>query len=211
MLSVLCKQYGVSDNIKSIDDDGTVVLSDIRSSRIFGLVKEFKKIDFLDAVMTISNRIVGQSTGEDEVSKMRKAIALDAVNNVAMSDANMIVSQLASAASLVKLPKQEKKGPSPEELKAQEEKKKQQEAEKQKKLEEQKKQQEEAKKKKEEEQRNKQQNNQQQKAPETYAKTVREYEENGQTVREISQVPMSQLIEKVKNHISLGGSIDFTD
>lgn len=212
-IKILCKKFGVADNIKNIEDDGSIVTNDVCKSSLFGLIKEYKRIDFFDAITTIANKITAQSVGEDIISKTKKRIVEDTMKTLASSDANVVISKIASANTLIAIPQEEKKGPSEEEKKAAEEKRKQQEAEKQKKQEEIKKQQEEAKKKKEEQQKQQQQQQQKQpKEPEKMVPFTREHTEaNGTVVREIEKVPMSQFLELVKANLTAGKSVEFTE
>jgi Skp family chaperone for outer membrane proteins len=174
------------------------------------LVKSYKRIDFFDAVTTIGNRILSQSSGDDQVSKTKKSIVEGCLKGIASDDPNRVICKLMSASTLIELPKEEKKGPSEEEKKAAEEKKKQQEAEKQKKAEEQKKQQEEAKKKKEEEQKAKQQQAQQNGNNKELVPVYRVVQENGETIREVEKIPMNDFMELVKANLKAGKSIEFT-
>lgn len=210
-LHLLCSQYGVASNIREISEDGSIITNDVTESKFLGLVKSYKRIDFFDAVTTIGNRILSQSSGDDQVSKIKKSIVEGCLKGIASDDPNRVICKLMSASTLIELPKEEKKGPSEEERKAAEEKKKQQEAEKQKKAEEQKKQQEEAKKKKEEEQKSKQQqvqqngNNSKELVP-----VYRVVQENGETIREVEKIPMNDFMELVKANLKAGKSIEFT-
>lgn len=210
-LHLLCSQYGVASNIREVSEDGSIVTNDVTESKFLGLVKSYKRIDFFDAVTTIGNRILAQSSGDDQVSKTKKSIVEGCLKGIASDDPNRVVCKLMSASTLIELPKEEKKGPSEEEKKAAEEKKKQQEAEKQKKAEEQKKQQEEAKKKKEEEQKQKQQNTQQSgNNPKELVPVYRVVQENGETIREVEKIPMNDFMELVKANLKAGKSIEFT-
>ena len=208
---MLCSQYGVASNIREVSEDGSILTNDVTESKFLGLVKSYKRIDFFDAVTTIGNRILSQSSGDDQVSKTKKSIVEGCLKGIASDDPNRVICKLMSASTLIELPKEEKKGPSEEERKAAEEKKKQQEAEKQKKAEEQKKQQEEAKKKKEEEQKLKQQqvqqngNNSKELVP-----VYRVVQENGETIREVEKIPMNDFMELVKANLKAGKSIEFT-
>lgn len=208
---MLCSQYGVASNIREVSEDGSILTNDVTESKLLGLVKSYKRIDFFDAVTTIGNRILSQSSGDDQVSKTKKSIVEGCLKGIASDDPNRVICKLMSASTLIELPKEEKKGPSEEEKKAAEEKKKQQEAEKQKKAEEQKKQQEEAKKKKEEEQKAKQQqaqqngNNSKEMVP-----VYRVVQENGETIREVEKIPMNDFMELVKANLKAGKSIEFT-
>lgn len=210
-LHLLCSQYGVASNIREVSEDGSILTNDVTESKLLGLVKSYKRIDFFDAVTTIGNRIISQSSGDDQVSKTKKSIVEGCLKGIASDDPNRVICKLMSASTLIELPKEEKKGPSEEEKKAAEEKKKQQEAEKQKKAEEQKKQQEEAKKKKEEEQKAKQQqaqqngNNSKEMVP-----VYRVVQENGETIREVEKIPMNDFMELVKANLKAGKSIEFT-
>lgn len=210
-LHLLCSQYGVASNIREVSEDGSILTNDVTESKFLGLVKSYKRIDFFDAVTTIGNRILSQSSGDDQVSKTKKSIVEGCLKGIASDDPNRVICKLMSASTLIELPKEEKKGPSEEERKAAEEKKKQQEAEKQKKAEEQKKQQEEAKKKKEEEQKLKQQqvqqngNNSKELVP-----VYRVVQENGETIREVEKIPMNDFMELVKANLKAGKSIEFT-
>ena len=210
-LHLLCSQYGVASNIREVSEDGSIITNDVTESKFLGLVKSYKRIDFFDAVTTIGNRILAQSSGDDQVSKTKKSIVEGCLKGIASDDPNRVVCKLMSASTLIELPKEEKKGPSEEERKAAEEKKKQQEAERQKKAEEQKKQQEEAKKKKEEEQKQKQQqvqqngNNSKELVP-----VYRVVQENGETIREVEKIPMNDFMELVKANLKAGKSIEFT-
>lgn len=210
-LHLLCSQYGVASNIREVSEDGSIVTNDVTESRFLGLVKSYKRIDFFDAVTTIGNRILSQSSGDDQVSKTKKSIVEGCLKGIASDDPNRVICKLMSASTLIELPKEEKKGPSEEEKKAAEEKKKQQEAEKQKKAEEQKKQQEEAKKKKEEEQKQKQQNAQQNgNNSKEMVPVYRVVQENGETIREVEKIPMNDFMELVKANLKAGKSIEFT-
>ena len=216
-LHLLCSQYGVASNIREVSEDGSIVTNDVTESRFLGLVKSYKRIDFFDAVTTIGNRILAQSSGDDQVSKTKKSIVEGCLKGIASDDPNRVVCKLMSASTLIELPKEEKKGPSEEEKKAAEEKKKQQEAEKQKKAEEQKKQQEEAKKKKEEEQKKreeeqklKQQQAQQNGNNKELVPVYRVVQENGETIREVEKIPMNDFMELVKANLKAGKSIEFT-
>lgn len=216
-LHLLCSQYGVASNIREVSEDGSIVTNDVTESRLLGLVKSYKRIDFFDAVTTIGNRILAQSSGDDQVSKTKKSIVEGCLKEIASDDPNRVVCKLMSASTLIELPKEEKKGPSEEERKAAEEKKKQQEAEKQKKAEEQKKQQEEAKKKKEEEQKKKeeeqklkQQQAQQNGNNKELVPVYRVVQENGETIREVEKIPMNDFMELVKANLKAGKSIEFT-
>lgn len=216
-LHLLCSQYGVASNIREVSEDGSIVTNDVTESRLLGLVKSYKRIDFFDAVTTIGNRILAQSSGDDQVSKTKKSIVEGCLKGIASDDPNRVVCKLMSASTLIELPKEEKKGPSEEEKKAAEEKKKQQEAEKQKKAEEQKKQQEEAKKKKEEEQKKKeeeqklkQQQAQQNGNNKELVPVYRVVQENGETIREVEKIPMNDFMELVKANLKAGKSIEFT-
>lgn len=210
-LHLLCSQYGVASSIREVSEDGSIITNDVTESKFLGLVKSYKRIDFFDAVTTIGNRILSQSSGDDQVSKTKKSIVEGCLKGIASDDPNRVICKLMSASTLIELPKEEKKGPSEEEKKAAEEKKKQQEAEKQKKAEEQKKQQEEAKKKKEEEQKQKQQqaqqngNNSKEMVP-----VYRVVQENGETIREVEKIPMNDFMELVKANLKAGKSIEFT-
>lgn len=210
-LHLLCSQYGVASNIREVSEDGSILTNDVTESKLLGLVKSYKRIDFFDAVTTIGNRILSQSSGDDQVSKTKKSIVEGCLKGIASDDPNRVICKLMSASTLIELPKEEKKGPSEEEKRAAEEKKKQQEAEKQKKAEEQKKQQEEAKKKKEEEQKAKQQqaqqngNNSKEMVP-----VYRVVQENGETIREVEKIPMNDFMELVKANLKAGKSIEFT-
>lgn len=210
-LHLLCSQYGVASNIREVSEDGSIITNDVTESKFLGLVKSYKRIDFFDAVTTIGNRILSQSSGDDQVSKTKKSIVEGCLKGIASDDPNRVICKLMSASTIIELPKEEKKGPSEEERKAAEEKKKQQEAEKQKKAEEQKKQQEEAKKKKEEEQKQKQQqvqqngNNSKELVP-----VYRIVQENGETIREVEKIPMNDFMELVKANLKAGKSIEFT-
>lgn len=210
-LHLLCSQYGVASNIREVSEDGSIITNDVTESKFLGLVKSYKRIDFFDAVTTIGNRILSQSSGDDQISKTKKSIVEGCLKGIASDDPNRVICKLMSASTLIELPKEEKKGPSEEEKKAAEEKKKQQEAEKQKKAEEQKKQQEEAKKKKEEEQKQKQQqaqqngNNSKEMVP-----VYRVVQENGETIREVEKIPMNDFMELVKANLKAGKSIEFT-
>ena len=73
-LHLLCSQYGVASNIREVSEDGSIVTNDVTESRLLGLVKSYKRIDFFDAVTTIGNRILAQSSGDDQVSKTKKSI-----------------------------------------------------------------------------------------------------------------------------------------
>ena len=208
---MLCSQYGVASNIREVSEDGSILTNDVTESKILGLVKSYKRIDFFDAVTTIGNRILSQSSGDDQVSKTKKSIVEGCLREIASDDPNRVICKLMSASTLIELPKEEKKGPSEEEKKAAEEKKKQQEAEKQKKAEEQKKQQEEAKKKKEEEQKQKQQNAQQNgNNSKEMVPVYRVVQENGETIREVEKIPMNDFMELVKANLKAGKSIEFT-
>ena len=209
-LHLLCSQYGVASNIREVSEDGSIVTNDVTESKFLGLVKSYKRIDFFDAVTTIGNRILAQSSGDDQVSKTKKSIVEGCLKGIASDDPNRVVCKLMSASTLIELPKEEKKGPSEEEKKAAEEKKKQQEAEKQKKAEEQKKQQEEAKKKKEEEQKQKQQQAQQNGNNKELVPVYRVVQENGETIREVEKIPMNDFMELVKANLKAGKSIEFT-
>ena len=216
-LHLLCSQYGVASNIREVSEDGSIVTNDVTESRFLGLVKSYKRIDFFDAVTTIGNRILAQSSGDDQVSKTKKSIVEGCLKGIASDDPNRVICKLMSASTLIELPKEEKKGPSEEERKAAEEKKKQQEAEKQKKAEEQKKQQEEAKKKKEEEQKKKeeeqklkQQQAQQNGNNKELVPVYRVVQENGETIREVEKIPMNDFMELVKANLKAGKSIEFT-
>ena len=208
---MLCSQYGVASNIREISEDGSIITNDVTESKFLGLVKSYKRIDFFDAVTTIGNRILAQSSGDDQVSKTKKSIVEGCLKGIASDDPNRVICKLMSASTLIELPKEEKKGPSEEERKAAEEKKKQQEAEKQKKAEEQKKQQEEAKKKKEEEQKLKQQQTQQNgNNSKELVPVYRVVQENGETIREVEKIPMNDFMELVKANLKAGKSIEFT-
>lgn len=208
---MLCSQYGVASNIREVSEDGSILTNDVTESRFLGLVKSYKRIDFFDAVTTIGNRILSQSSGDDQVSKTKKSIVEGCLKGIASDDPNRVICKLMSASTLIELPKEEKKGPSEEERKAAEEKKKQQEAEKQKKAEEQKKQQEEAKKKKEEEQKLKQQQTQQNgNNSKELVPVYRVVQENGETIREVEKIPMNDFMELVKANLKAGKSIEFT-
>ena len=210
-LHLLCSQYGVASNIREISEDGSILTNDVTESKFLGLVKSYKRIDFFDAVTTIGNRILSQSSGDDQVSKTKKSIVEGCLKGIASDDPNRVICKLMSASTLIELPKEEKKGPSEEERKAAEEKKKQQEAEKQKKAEEQKKQQEEAKKKKEEEQKLKQQQTQQNgNNSKELVPVYRVVQENGETIREVEKIPMNDFMELVKANLKAGKSIEFT-
>ena len=216
-LHLLCSQYGVASNIREVSEDGSIVTNDVTESKFLGLVKSYKRIDFFDAVTTIGNRILSQSSGDDQVSKTKKSIVEGCLKGIASDDPNRVICKLMSASTLIELPKEEKKGPSEEEKKAAEEKKKQQEAEKQKKAEEQKKQQEEAKKKKEEEQKKKeeeqklkQQQAQQNGNNKELVPVYRVIQENGETIREVEKIPMNDFMELVKANLKAGKSIEFT-
>ena len=210
-LHLLCSQYGVASNIREVSEDGSIVTNDVTESKFLGLVKSYKRIDFFDAVTTIGNRILAQSSGDDQVSKTKKSIVEGCLKEIASDDPNRVVCKLMSASTLIELPKEERRGPSEEERKAAEEKKKQQEAEKQKKAEEQKKQQEEAKKKKEEEQKQKQQQTQQNgNNSKEVVPVYRVVQENGETIREVEKIPMNDFIELVKANLKAGKSIEFT-
>lgn len=210
-LHLLCSQYGVASNIREVSEDGSILTNDVTESKILGLVKSYKRIDFFDAVTTIGNRILSQSSGDDQVSKTKKSIVEGCLKGIASDDPNRVICKLMSASTLIELPKEEKKGPSEEEKKAAEEKKKQQEAEKQKKAEEQKRQQEEAKKKKEEEQKQKQQNTQQNgNNSKEMVPVYRVVQENGETIREVEKIPMNDFMELVKANLKAGKSIEFT-
>lgn len=210
-LHLLCSQYGVASNIREVSEDGSILTNDVTESRFLGLVKSYKRIDFFDAVTTIGNRILSQSSGDDQVSKTKKSIVEGCLKGIASDDPNRVICKLMSASTLIELPKEEKKGPSEEEKKAAEEKKKQQEAEKQKKAEEQKKQQEEAKKKKEEEQKLKQQQTQQNgNNSKELVPVYRVVQENGETIREVEKIPMNDFMELVKANLKAGKSIEFT-
>lgn len=216
-LHLLCSQYGVASNIREVSEDGSILTNDVTESRLLGLVKSYKRIDFFDAVTTIGNRILSQSSGDDQVSKTKKSIVEGCLKGIASDDPNRVICKLMSASTLIELPKEEKKGPSEEEKKAAEEKKKQQEAEKQKKAEEQKKQQEEAKKKKEEEQKKKeeeqklkQQQAQQNGNNKELVPVYRVVQENGETIREVEKIPMNDFMELVKANLKAGKSIEFT-
>ena len=208
---MLCSQYGVASNIREVSEDGSILTNDVTESKFLGLVKSYKRIDFFDAVTTIGNRILSQSSGDDQVSKTKKSIVEGCLKGIASDDPNRVICKLMSASTLIELPKEEKKGPSEEERKAAEEKKKQQEAEKQKKAEEQKKQQEEAKKKKEEEQKLKQQQAQQNgNNSKELVPVYRVVQENGETIREVEKIPMNDFMELVKANLKAGKSIEFT-
>ena len=207
---MLCSQYGVASNIREVSEDGSILTNDVTESKFLGLVKSYKRIDFFDAVTTIGNRILSQSSGDDQVSKTKKSIVEGCLKGIASDDPNRVICKLMSASTLIELPKEEKKGPSEEEKKAAEEKKKQQEAEKQKKAEEQKKQQEEAKKKKEEEQKAKQQQAQQNGNNKELVPVYRVVQENGETIREVEKIPMNDFMELVKANLKAGKSIEFT-
>lgn len=210
-LHLLCSQYGVASNIREVSEDGSILTNDVTESKLLGLVKSYKRIDFFDAVTTIGNRILSQSSGDDQVSKTKKSIVEGCLKGIASDDPNRVICKLMSASTLIELPKEEKKGPSEEEKKAAEEKKKQQEAERQKKAEEQKKQQEEAKKKKEEEQKQKQQNAQQNgNNSKELVPVYRVVQENGETIREVEKIPMNDFMELVKANLKAGKSIEFT-
>lgn len=210
-LHLLCSQYGVASNIREVSEDGSILTNDVTESKFLGLVKSYKRIDFFDAVTTIGNRILSQSSGDDQVSKTKKSIVEGCLKGIASDDPNRVICKLMSASTLIELPKEEKKGPSEEERKAAEEKKKQQEAEKQKKAEEQKKQQEEAKKKKEEEQKLKQQQTQQNgNNSKELVPVYRVVQENGETIREVEKIPMNDFMELVKANLKAGKSIEFT-
>lgn len=209
-LHLLCSQYGVASNIREVSEDGSILTNDVTESKFLGLVKSYKRIDFFDAVTTIGNRILSQSSGDDQVSKTKKSIVEGCLKGIASDDPNRVICKLMSASTLIELPKEEKKGPSEEEKKAAEEKKKQQEAEKQKKAEEQKKQQEEAKKKKEEEQKLKQQQAQQNGNNKELVPVYRVVQENGETIREVEKIPMNDFMELVKANLKAGKSIEFT-
>lgn len=210
-LHLLCSQYGVASNIREVSEDGSILTNDVTESKLLGLVKSYKRIDFFDAVTTIGNRILSQSSGDDQVSKTKKSIVEGCLKGIASDDPNRVICKLMSASTLIELPKEEKKGPSEEERKAAEEKKKQQEAEKQKKAEEQKKQQEEAKKKKEEEQKQKQQQTQQNgNNSKELVPVYRVVQENGETIREVEKIPMNDFMELVKANLKAGKSIEFT-
>lgn len=209
-LHLLCSQYGVASNIREVSEDGSILTNDVTESKFLGLVKSYKRIDFFDAVTTIGNRILSQSSGDDQVSKTKKSIVEGCLKGIASDDPNRVICKLMSASTLIELPKEEKKGPSEEERKAAEEKKKQQEAEKQKKAEEQKKQQEEAKKKKEEEQKLKQQQAQQNGNNKELVPVYRVVQENGETIREVEKIPMNDFMELVKANLKAGKSIEFT-
>lgn len=210
-LHLLCSQYGVASNIREVSEDGSILTNDVTESKLLGLVKSYKRIDFFDAVTTIGNRILSQSSGDDQVSKTKKSIVEGCLKGIASDDPNRVICKLMSASTLIELPKEEKKGPSEEERKAAEEKKKQQEAEKQKKAEEQKKQQEEAKKKKEEEQKLKQQQAQQNgNNSKELVPVYRVVQENGETIREVEKIPMNDFMELVKANLKAGKSIEFT-
>ena len=208
---MLCSQYGVASNIREVSEDGSILTNDVTESKFLGLVKSYKRIDFFDTVTTIGNRILSQSSGDDQVSKTKKSIVEGCLKGIASDDPNRVICKLMSASTLIELPKEEKKGPSEEERKAAEEKKKQQEAEKQKKAEEQKKQQEEAKKKKEEEQKLKQQQTQQNgNNSKELVPVYRVVQENGETIREVEKIPMNDFMELVKANLKAGKSIEFT-
>ena len=210
-LHLLCSQYGVASNIREVSEDGSIITNDVTESKFLGLVKSYKRIDFFDAVTTIGNRILAQSSGDDQVSKTKKSIVEGCLKGIASDDPNRVICKLMSASTLIELPKEEKKGPSEEERKAAEEKKKQQEAERQKKAEEQKKQQEEAKKKKEEEQKLKQQQAQQNgNNSKELVPVYRVVQENGETIREVEKIPMNDFMELVKANLKAGKSIEFT-
>lgn len=209
-LHLLCSQYGVASNIREVSEDGSILTNDVTESKFLGLVKSYKRIDFFDAVTTIGNRILSQSSGDDQVSKTKKSIVEGCLKGIASDDPNRVICKLMSASTLIELPKEEKKGPSEEEKKVAEEKKKQQEAEKQKKAEEQKKQQEEAKKKKEEEQKLKQQQAQQNGNNKELVPVYRVVQENGETIREVEKIPMNDFMELVKANLKAGKSIEFT-
>ena len=210
-LHLLCSQYGVASNIREVSEDGSILTNDVTESKFLGLVKSYKRIDFFDAITTIGNRILSQSSGDDQISKTKKSIVEGCLKGIASDDPNRIICKLMSASTLIELPKEEKKGPSEEEKKAAEEKKKQQEAERQKKAEEQKKQQEEAKKKKEEEQKLKQQPTQQNgNNSKELVPVYRVVQENGETIREVEKIPMNDFMELVKANLKAGKSIEFT-
>ena len=210
-LHLLCSQYGVASKIREVSEDGSILTNDVTESRYLALAKSYKRIDFFDAVTTIGNRIISQSSGDDQISKTKKSIVEGCLKGIASDDPNRIICKLMSASTLIELPKEEKKGPSEEERKAAEEKKKQQEAEKQKKAEEQKKQQEEAKKKKEEEQKLKQQQTQQNgNNSKELVPVYRVVQENGETIREVEKIPMNDFMELVKANLKAGKSIEFT-
>ena len=210
-LHLLCSQYGVASNIREVSEDGSILTNDVTESKFLGLVKSYKRIDFFDAVTTIGNRILSQSSEDDQVSKTKKSIVEGCLKGIASDDPNRVICKLMSASTLIELPKEEKRDPSEEEKKAAEEKKKQQEAERQKKAEEQKKQQEEAKKKKEEQQKQRQQqlqqngNNSKELVP-----VYRVIQENGETIREVEKIPMNDFMELVKANLKAGKSIEFT-
>lgn len=210
-LHLLCSQYGVASNIREVSEDGSILTNDVTESKFLGLVKSYKRIDFFDAVTTIGNRILSQSSGDDQVSKTKKSIVEGCLKEIASDDPNRVICKLMSASTLIELPKEERRGPSEEERKAAEEKKKQQEAEKQRKAEEQKKQQEEAKKKKEEEQRLRQQQTQQNgNNSKELVPVYRVVQENGETIREVEKIPMNDFMELVKANLKAGKSIEFT-
>lgn len=215
-LHLLCSQYGVASNIREVSEDGSILTNDVTESKLLGLVKSYKRIDFFDAVTTIGNRIISQSSGDDQVSKTKKSIVEGCLKGIASDDPNRVICKLMSASTLIELPKEEKKGPSEEERKAAEEKKKQQEAEKQKKAEEQKKQQEEAKKKKEEEQKKKEEEQKQKQQAQQNGNNkelvpvYRVVQENGETIREVEKIPMNDFMELVKANLKAGRSVEFT-
>lgn len=215
-LHLLCSQYGVASNIREVSEDGSILTNDVTESKLLGLVKSYKRIDFFDAVTTIGNRIISQSSGDDQVSKTKKSIVEGCLKGIASDDPNRVICKLMSASTLIELPKEEKKSTSEEERKAAEEKKKQQEAEKQKKAEEAKKQQEEAKKKKEEEQKKKEEEQKQRQQAQQNGNNkelvpvYRVVQENGETIREVEKIPMNDFMELVKANLKAGKSIEFT-
>ena len=202
-LHLLCSQYGVASNIREVNEDGSILTNDVTESKLLGLVKSYKRIDFFDAVTTIGNRILSQSSGDDQVSKTKKSIVEGCLKGIASDDPNRVVCKLMSASTLIELPKEEKKGPSEEEKKAAEEKKKQQQEEAKKKKEEE-------QKKKEEEQKLKQQQAQQNGNNKELVPVYRVVQENGETIREVEKIPMNDFMELVKANLKAGKSIEFT-
>lgn len=212
-LKILCAEYGIAANIKSVEDDGSIITGDVQSKGIFGFGETYRRVDFLSAIMTIANGVKG-SAGNDDLGKFKIAGCDDILNKLGSVNPEQAVGNLMALASIGSIPttKQQNQGPSPEELKKRDEEKakKQKEIEEAKAAKEKEKKEAEEKRKREQEERQRQNGNGKPKADEVLLPwSVVSYDEENET-KTITKtmLPESKIAEKVIDHIKSGGQIE---
>jgi hypothetical protein len=155
-LETLVLEFNLCREVKTIEDGGGIVTSEVLSKGPLGIGTTYKRIDFMDAAISIANSIKSKAGGDDVVSKFKADGCQYILDNIGKLNGELIIDNLMALSSIRHIPVPKKTGPSEEELKKQaaekEAKIKEQEEAKAKKLAEQ----EEARKKKEEEQKNRQ-------------------------------------------------------